>query len=252
MRDPLSERVHLASSKCLAIASAASPADWRAAPRAAGPCRDNRGLRMSAETAASNAGVGIAASAFVLCGDAYPAAAQRDAMFLIYSFCRQVDDIADSDGPRGAQGGDLQQWRKDIDALYRQAAVAARGLSLHHQALRPAARGFPCHHRRHGDGRAAGHPRAGLGDARSLLRPRRQRRRPSVGQRVRHAADDGVALAHHLGRALQLTNILRDIDEDAAIGRLYLPREALDAAGITSTDPGPWSPTQTCRKPVNP
>ena len=40
---------------------------------------------------------------------------------------------------------------------------------------------------------------------------------------------EGVPLAHHLGRALQLTNILRDLDEDAAIGRLYLPREALDA-----------------------
>src|SRR5207302_2705872 len=48
---------------------------------------------------------------------------------------------------------------------------------------------------------------------------------------------DGIALAHHLGRALQLTNILRDLDEDAAVGRLYLPREALDAASITSTDP---------------
>jgi phytoene synthase len=44
-------------------------------------------------------------------------------------------------------------------------------------------------------------------------------------------------LAHHLGRALQLTNILRDLDEDAAIGRLYLPSEALQAAGIVSTDP---------------
>ena len=38
---------------------------------------------------------------------------------------------------------------------------------------------------------------------------------------------EGAALAHHLGRALQLTNILRDLDEDAAIDRLYLPREAL-------------------------
>ena len=47
----------------------------------------------------------------------------------------------------------------------------------------------------------------------------------------------GIALAHHLGRALQLTNILRDIDEDAAIGRLYLPREALQAAGIASPRP---------------
>ena len=49
--------------------------------------------------------------------------------------------------------------------------------------------------------------------------------------------DDGILLAHHLGRALQLTNILRDIDEDAAIGRLYLPREGLQDAGIAGTDP---------------
>ena len=48
---------------------------------------------------------------------------------------------------------------------------------------------------------------------------------------------DGILLAHHLGRALQLTNILRDIDEDAGLGRLYLPREALLHAGITSNDP---------------
>jgi phytoene synthase len=49
--------------------------------------------------------------------------------------------------------------------------------------------------------------------------------------------ETGLALAHHLGRALQLTNILRDLDEDAAMGRLYLPREALRDAGIISTDP---------------
>ena len=40
--------------------------------------------------------------------------------------------------------------------------------------------------------------------------------------------DAGIELSHHLGRALQLTNILRDVDEDADIGRLYLPREYLD------------------------
>jgi len=49
--------------------------------------------------------------------------------------------------------------------------------------------------------------------------------------------EPGVALAHHLGRALQLTNILRDIDEDASIGRLYLPREALAAAGVATDEP---------------
>ena len=40
-----------------------------------------------------------------------------------------------------------------------------------------------------------------------------------------------------LGRALQLTNILRDLDEDAARGRLYLPREALERAGVVSFAP---------------
>src|SRR5258705_2201545 len=42
---------------------------------------------------------------------------QREAMFQIYSFCRQVDDIADSDGPRPERLAALQQWRDDIDAL---------------------------------------------------------------------------------------------------------------------------------------
>src|ERR1700687_4895663 len=43
---------------------------------------------------------------------------QREAMFQIYSFCRQVDDIADSDGPRPERLAALQRWRDDIDALY--------------------------------------------------------------------------------------------------------------------------------------
>jgi phytoene synthase len=47
----------------------------------------------------------------------------------------------------------------------------------------------------------------------------------------------GLELARELGRALQLTNILRDLDEDAAMGRLYLPGELLRQAGITTTDP---------------
>ena len=39
-------------------------------------------------------------------------------------------------------------------------------------------------------------------------------------------------VAYSLGRALQLTNILRDLQEDAERGRLYLPREWLDAAAV--------------------
>jgi presqualene diphosphate synthase len=48
-------------------------------------------------------------------------------------------------------------------------------------------------------------------------------------------AADRVAAS--LGRALQLTNILRDIAEDAGRGRLYLPRELLAAHGIADSDP---------------
>src|SRR4029453_919242 len=74
---------------------------------------------MSGE-AAENANYGSTAS-----GSSFYAAmrilppAQREAMFQIYSFCRQVDDIADSNGPREERLAALQKWRDDIDALYR-------------------------------------------------------------------------------------------------------------------------------------
>jgi phytoene synthase len=48
-------------------------------------------------------------------------------------------------------------------------------------------------------------------------------------------ATERFALA--LGEALQLTNILRDLAEDAELGRMYLPRELLLAAGIDGNDP---------------
>ena len=46
------------------------------------------------------------------------------------------------------------------------------------------------------------------------------------------ASADADQVAYALGRALQLTNILRDVDEDAERGRLYLPREWLTEAGV--------------------
>jgi phytoene synthase len=50
-------------------------------------------------------------------------------------------------------------------------------------------------------------------------------------------ADARTALAETLGEGLQLTNILRDLRDDAARGRLYLPAEGLAAAGIATRDP---------------
>ena len=62
--------------------------------------------------------------------------------------------------------------------------------------LQAAARGFPRHHRRHGDGCRARHPRARPRRARSLLRPGRERGRPAVGARFRRRSS-----ARRSGRA---------------------------------------------------
>jgi squalene synthase HpnD len=164
--------------------------------------------------------------------------AQREAMFEIYSFCRQVDDIADSTGPRGARHHELDRWRADIDALYAGKPVPRT------QGLVAPLREFGL---RREDFHAVidGMEMDVVADIRApddaTLESYCNRVASAVGRlsvRVFGMGEqDGVALAHHLGRALQLTNILRDLDEDAALGRLYLPAEGLRAAGIGVTDP---------------
>jgi squalene synthase HpnD len=163
---------------------------------------------------------------------------QREAMFQIYSFCRQVDDIADSNGPRPERLAALQQWRDDIDALYRGGpparlrdyAASVRRFGLRREDFLAIV-----------DGMEMDVPQDIRAPDLATLDLYCDRVASAVGRlSVRVfglAQDDGILLAHHLGRALQLTNILRDIDEDAGIGRLYLPSEILLHAGITSTDP---------------
>jgi phytoene synthase len=164
--------------------------------------------------------------------------AQREAMFQIYSFCRQVDDIADSDGPRPERLAALQAWREDIDALYaghpparlRDYAGSVQKFGMRRQDFLAVI-----------DGMEMDVPADIRAPDEQTLDLYCDRVASAVGRlsvKVFGLPDqDGVLLAHHLGRALQLTNILRDIDEDAAIGRLYLPRELLYHAGITSPDP---------------
>ncbi len=165
-------------------------------------------------------------------------AEQRQAMFQIYSFCRKVDDIADSDGPRLERLAALQQWRDDIDALYRgqpPARLADYVGSVKRFDLQRA--DFLAIV----DGMEMDVPQDIRAPDLATLDLYCDRVASAVGRlSVRVFGlpqDDGIGLAHHLGRALQLTNILRDIDEDAGLGRLYLPREWLHDAGITETDP---------------
>jgi phytoene synthase len=164
--------------------------------------------------------------------------AQREAMFQIYSFCRQVDDIADSDGPREQRLAALQQWRDDIDALYQgQPPARLRDYATSVQEFGLMREDFLAIV----DGMEMDVPADIRAPDLATLDLYCDRVASAVGRlSVRVFGlpqDDGILLAHHLGRALQLTNILRDIDEDAGIGRLYLPLEGLLHAGITSNDP---------------
>ncbi len=164
---------------------------------------------------------------------------EREGMYAVYSFCRQVDDIADDlDGAPEDRRAALDHWRADIEALY---AGRAPGRAAFLAA--PVAR----------FGLAEGDFQAVIDgmqmDVDQTIRAPALAALDLYCDRVASAVgrlsvrvfgmdpEPGQRLAHHLGRALQLTNILRDLDEDAAIGRLYLPRELLDAAGVEGDDP---------------
>ncbi|MGA2994277.1 presqualene diphosphate synthase HpnD [Bradyrhizobium sp.] len=194
---------------------------------------------MTGEVACANPNYGTTAS-----GSSFYAAMrilpqeQREAMFQIYSFCRQVDDIADSDGPREQRLAALQQWREDIDALYqghpparlRDYVASVKQFGFEREDFLAIV-----------DGMEMDVPQDIRAPDLATLDLYCDRVASAVGRLSVKVfglpREDGILLAHHLGRALQLTNILRDIDEDAAIGRLYLPKEGLVQAGISSTDP---------------
>jgi squalene synthase HpnD len=166
-------------------------------------------------------------------------ARQRAAMFAIYAFCREVDDIADDlKGERAERALALDSWRTDLEALYSgeepgRAAYLAQAVDAFglEQADFLAVI----------DGMAMDVESDIVAPDRVTLDLYCDRVASAVGRlsvKVFGMEDQaGVALSHHLGRALQLTNILRDLDEDAAIGRLYLSKESLAAAGIEATDP---------------
>lgn len=164
--------------------------------------------------------------------------AQREAMFEIYSFCRQVDDIADSSGPRDERRRALDRWRADIDAICSRQSVprlaglerAVRQFGLRREDFQAVIDGMEMD--------VVADIRAPDDATLDLYCDRVASAVGRLSVRIFGMEEaDGIALAHHLGRALQLTNILRDLDEDAAIGRLYLPAEALRAAGIAANDP---------------
>ena len=222
--DPLSERVHLGKLQVAGVVA--------------------MGLMRGASRRFSHNGSAVNGAAATASGSSFYAAMrilpreQRQAMYDVYAFCRAVDDIADDGGDRDERLHRLDQWRRDIGAIYvgepppplASLARAVRKFKLAREDFLAVIDGMEMDVR--ADIRAPGLATLDLYCDRVASAVGR------LSVKIFGMTDkDGFDLAHHLGRALQLTNTLRDIDEDAGIGRLYLPREFLEEAGITGNDP---------------
>lgn len=164
---------------------------------------------------------------------------RRDAMFAIYAFCREVDDIADEPAPDAEKRARLAAWRTEIDRLYagRPSTAVARALAGPVAAFGLRREDFIAVI----DGMAMDAEADIRAPSLAELDLYCDRVASAVGRlSVRAFGAGGPAgdrVADALGRALQLTNILRDLAEDGERGRLYLPRELLDAHGIMASDP---------------
>ncbi len=164
---------------------------------------------------------------------------RRHAMYAIYAFCRIVDDIVDEPGDLAAKRRDLDAWRARIAVLY---ANRADDLPVCRVLLR-AIRAYAL---RQEDFIAVidGMQMDGESDIvapdLAALDLYCDRVAAAVGRLSVRAFGDASPqadiVAHHLGRALQLTNILRDIAEDAARNRVYLPREFFTRPPATAAE----------------
>ena len=176
-------------------------------------------------------------------------AARRDGMYAIYAFCRVVDDIADEEGRDfTTKQFELNEWRNRIAALYQGKAndpVTRALLSV-----------IADYHVLQDDFLAvidgmemdAGAPI--IAPSLEELDLYCDRVASAVGRLSIRVFGDASAkaneVAYTLGRGLQLTNILRDVGEDAANGRLYLPRELLLAENV------PLTPAEALASPALP
>lgn len=167
-------------------------------------------------------------------------ASKRAAMFAIYAFCRRIDDIADEPGDPAEKRAALDAWRREVRNLYAGGAptsplaAALKGAIDRYGLPRGELEALI-------DGMAMDVGPGLRAPTLATLRLYCRRVAGAVGLlaiRVFDRADaETEAFALALGEALQLTNILRDLTEDAALGRLYLPHELLLAAGIGTDVP---------------
>ncbi|MEP7281211.1 MAG: presqualene diphosphate synthase HpnD [Rubrivivax sp.] len=170
---------------------------------------------------------------------------RRDAIVAFYAFCREVDDVVDEVRDPGVAATTLQWWRQEVGASF-----AGEPTHPVTQALAPLAAEFtiePRHLMAVIDG-----CQIDLEQSRFLDFPALQRYCHLVAGVVGEVAANifgrtqpqTLAYAHRLGLAMQLTNIIRDVGDDARRGRIYLPVDELERFGVTAAEilrrEAPW------------
>lgn len=167
--------------------------------------------------------------------------AKRNAMYTIYAFCRHIDDIVDGDADINDKLELIEAWREEIDNIYDKKTPATDiGRKIYKNCMR-----FKLPKEEF--------VRLINAIAMDIPNPVQAPSLPdlylycrgvagvpgSLSLRIFGCHNEEIIeqLASTLGTALQITNILRDVKEDAQSNRLYIPKEFLDKAQIVSTDP---------------
>jgi phytoene synthase len=179
------------------------------------------------------------AKSFYFCAHFLPREKRR-AIYAVYALCRHVDDAVDAAGIRGERDAQeaVERWRAELDTLYREGRAASPVLVAWRDMLArfripqelplELMRGvlMDTHVKRYGTW--------------DELRVYCYRVASVVGlmssEIFGYEEPRTLHYAEQLGLAMQLTNILRDVGEDARMGRIYLPQEELSRFGYTEED----------------
>jgi phytoene synthase len=163
--------------------------------------------------------------------------AKRAAITAFYAFCREIDDVVDEATDTGVAAAKLAWWQAEV-------AQSFAGKPSHPvmQALMPVVRDFDIgqHHQQ----AVIDGCQMDLNQTRYLDYPGLARYCHLVAGVVGEVAakifgqtqEQTTAYAHTLGQALQLTNIIRDVGEDARRGRIYLPMNEMKQFGVSAQD----------------
>lgn len=167
---------------------------------------------------------------------------RRRAIYAIYAYCRLCDDIADGDSPAESKRLALAEIRRDLDAALAGEADAAANLAPEFIALAHAAETFSI---------PAVHFRDILAGVESDLTKTRFADFAELREYCRKVASAvGLACievfgyedpraadyAADMGIALQLTNIIRDMREDAERDRIYIPQDEMARFGYSERE----------------